>query len=125
MPDVPMLLHELKQESGPKLKKLTKAIASLVTPTITPLTHRFAILFKSCQDFADHVYIPLFFKTQKKKQQIENDPLVAYIPLNIQDEDSISALLTQVDNAMQYGEDLEPKEPKWADAEDEEEDAEK
>jgi hypothetical protein len=36
--------------------------------------------------------------------------MVHFIPLNIQDEDSISYVLSHVDNALQYGEDLEPKE---------------
>lgn len=38
--------------------------------------------------------------------------MVTFVPLNINDEDSISICLQQVDNAMQYGEDEEPKEPK-------------
>ena len=36
------------------------------------------------------------------------------MPLNINDEDSINNLLIQIDNSIQYGEDLEPKEPKWS-----------
>jgi hypothetical protein len=38
--------------------------------------------------------------------------MVSFIPLNITQESSIEYLLSHVDNAVQYGEDLEPKEPK-------------
>jgi GTPase SAR1 family protein len=38
--------------------------------------------------------------------------MVAFLPLDVSDDDSIANLLQQVDNAMQYGEDLEPKEPR-------------
>lgn len=37
--------------------------------------------------------------------------MVAFLPLNIKDEDSITAILSHVDNAIQFGEDQEPKEP--------------
>lgn len=35
--------------------------------------------------------------------------MVSFIPLNITDEDSVEYVLSSVDHAMQYGEDLEPK----------------
>jgi len=38
--------------------------------------------------------------------------MVAFLPLDVTDEESVAALLQQVDHAMQYGEDLEPKEPR-------------
>lgn len=38
--------------------------------------------------------------------------MVGFIPLNIREEDSIEYVLAHVDNAIQYGEDQEPKEPK-------------
>jgi GTPase SAR1 family protein len=44
-------------------------------------------------------------------QLIDDYNVVSFIPLNIKDEDSIEYLLSSVDNAMQYGEDLEPREP--------------
>jgi hypothetical protein len=37
--------------------------------------------------------------------------MVSFVPLNIHDEDSVSLVLAQIDNAIQYGEDVEPKEP--------------
>lgn len=45
-------------------------------------------------------------------QVIDDYNMVTFVPLNIMDEDSISICLQHVDNAMQYGEDEEPKEPK-------------
>lgn len=36
--------------------------------------------------------------------------MINFIPLDIRDEDSIAYLLSHVDNAVQYGEDQEPKE---------------
>ncbi|KAI8092994.1 GPN-loop GTPase [Halteromyces radiatus] len=44
-------------------------------------------------------------------QLIDDYSMVSFIPLNITDEDSIEYVLSSVDHAMQYGEDLEPKEP--------------
>ena len=35
--------------------------------------------------------------------------MVSFIPLNITDEDSVEYVLSTIDNALQYGEDLEPK----------------
>ncbi|KAI9003693.1 GPN-loop GTPase [Gaertneriomyces semiglobifer] len=52
---------------------------------------------------------------------IEEYNMVTLIPLNIQDEESIELVLSHVDNAIQYGEDLEPKEPKDEDFEEWEE----
>eukprot|EP01116_Phalansterium_solitarium_P011088 TRINITY_DN26696_c0_g1_i1.p1 TRINITY_DN26696_c0_g1~~TRINITY_DN26696_c0_g1_i1.p1 ORF type:complete len:303 (-),score=108.05 TRINITY_DN26696_c0_g1_i1:274-1182(-) len=41
---------------------------------------------------------------------IDDYSMVRLVPLDITDEDSIGDLLIQIDNAIQYGEDLEPKE---------------
>ena len=38
--------------------------------------------------------------------------MVGFIPLNVREEESIEYVLSHVDNAIQYGEDQEPKEPK-------------
>ena len=35
--------------------------------------------------------------------------MVSFIPLNIRDDDSINYVLSNIDNAIQYGEDVEPK----------------
>ncbi|KAI8851465.1 GPN-loop GTPase [Chytridium lagenaria] len=43
---------------------------------------------------------------------IEEYNMVSFIPLNIKDEDSVNLVLHHIDNAVQYGEDLEPREPK-------------
>ena len=38
--------------------------------------------------------------------------MVGFVPLDLTDEDSLDAVLAQVDAALQYGEDLEPREPR-------------
>jgi hypothetical protein len=38
--------------------------------------------------------------------------MVAFLPLDITDEESLESIMLQVDHAMGYGEDAEPKEPK-------------
>ncbi|KAJ3152387.1 ATP binding protein [Irineochytrium annulatum] len=45
-------------------------------------------------------------------QLIEEFNMVSFVPLNIKDEDSVNLVLAHIDNAIQYGEDVEPKEPK-------------
>ena len=42
--------------------------------------------------------------------QIDDYSLVKFMPLDITEEDLITDLLVHIDNAIQYGEDLEPKE---------------
>lgn len=44
--------------------------------------------------------------------QIQDYSLVCFLPLDITDEDSVTIALSAIDNAIQYGEDLEPKAPK-------------
>ncbi|XP_049849764.1 GPN-loop GTPase 3-like isoform X2 [Schistocerca gregaria] len=51
-------------------------------------------------------------------QVIDDWSLVQFVPLNIQDEESIANVLAHIDNATQYGENEEPKEPIWKDEED-------
>ena len=38
--------------------------------------------------------------------------MVSFVPLNVNDEDSISLVLQHIDHCLQYGEDEEVKEPK-------------
>lgn len=42
--------------------------------------------------------------------QIEDHPLVSFLPLDLTDPDSIETVLSHIDYTMQYGEDEEPKE---------------
>jgi hypothetical protein len=44
--------------------------------------------------------------------QIDDYALVKFLPLYINDEDSMNAVLANIDSAIQYGEDMEPREPK-------------
>lgn len=45
-------------------------------------------------------------------QLIEDFNMVQFLPLDVTDEESIGIILSHVDNAIQYGESEEPKEPK-------------
>ncbi|CAG8448349.1 11589_t:CDS:2 [Acaulospora colombiana] len=47
-------------------------------------------------------------------QLIDDYNMVSFLPLNITDEDSITAVMSHIDNALQFEEDQEPKEPKQA-----------
>ena len=42
--------------------------------------------------------------------QIEDHPLVSFLPLDLTSPDSIEMVLSHIDYTMQYGEDEEPKE---------------
>lgn len=44
--------------------------------------------------------------------KIDDYNMVNFIPLNINEEDSITLILSHVDNALQFLEDQEPKEPR-------------
>lgn len=43
---------------------------------------------------------------------IEDFALINFRPLDVTSEDSVGALLSHIDNALQYGEDEEPREPR-------------
>ncbi|KAJ2396968.1 hypothetical protein GGI23_003706 [Coemansia sp. RSA 2559] len=42
---------------------------------------------------------------------IDEFSMVSFLPLNVKDEDSVAYVLSHADNAIQWGEDQEPKEP--------------
>ncbi|POM72947.1 GPN-loop GTPase, partial [Phytophthora palmivora] len=46
---------------------------------------------------------------------INDFSMVAFVPMNINREESIETVLMHVDHAINYGEDLEPQEPKGQD----------
>merc|ERR1712137_1266 len=48
---------------------------------------------------------------------LEQFNMVSFVPLNIKEEDSISVLLQQIEHAIQYGDDEEPKEPRYSEEE--------
>uniref|UniRef100_A0A7S2XYS1 GPN-loop GTPase 3 n=1 Tax=Fibrocapsa japonica TaxID=94617 RepID=A0A7S2XYS1_9STRA len=43
---------------------------------------------------------------------VDDFTMVSFVPLDLRDEDSIGLVLAHADHVIQYGEDLEPKEPK-------------
>uniref|UniRef100_A0AC34R7D6 GPN-loop GTPase 3 n=1 Tax=Panagrolaimus sp. JU765 TaxID=591449 RepID=A0AC34R7D6_9BILA len=49
------------------------------------------------------------FLTEKIANVMDSYSMVSFVPLNLEDEDSISEVLMQIDNCIQYGEDLDVK----------------
>ena len=45
--------------------------------------------------------------------QIEDHPLVSFLPLDLTSTESLETVVSHVDFIMQYGEDEEPKEVRW------------
>ena len=45
-----------------------------------------------------------------RTSQIEDHPLVSFLPLDLTSEDSLETVVSHIDYTMQYGEDEEPKE---------------
>ena len=59
-----------------------------------------------------------FYKLNKSLAKVIDDySLVKFHSLDITDEESINDILLNIDNAIQYGEDLDVKEPKEYEAE--------
>ncbi|KAF3007535.1 ATP binding protein [Curvularia kusanoi] len=59
-----------------------------------------------------------FHKLNKAVAQLIDDfSMVSYLKLDVQDEDSLSAILSYIDDAIQFHEAQEPKEPKEVDME--------
>ncbi len=44
------------------------------------------------------------------RTQIEDNPLVSFLPLDLTSEDSLETIVSHIDFTMQYGEDEEPRE---------------
>jgi GTPase SAR1 family protein len=59
-----------------------------------------------------------FHKLNKAVAQLIDDfSMVSYLKLDVQDEDSLGAVLSYIDDAIQFSESQEPKEPREMDAE--------
>lgn len=48
--------------------------------------------------------------------QIEDHPLVSFLPLDLTSTDSLENIVSHIDFTMQYGEDEEPKEVRFSNA---------
>ena len=68
--------------------------------------------------FEFSLFLFIFLIKSIAEKQLERYNLVSYVPLNVNDEDTISILLQHIDHAIQYGEDEEPTEPKGDDFDD-------
>jgi hypothetical protein len=67
-------------------------------------------------------YKKKFYKlNQAIGRVIEDYSLVKFHPLDLSEEDSINDILLIIDNVLQYGEDIEPKEVKEFDDDDDDE----
>ncbi|GAA5952366.1 hypothetical protein JCM3765_001952 [Sporobolomyces pararoseus] len=56
---------------------------------------------------------PKFHRLNESLVQLITDfNMVQFLPLDVTDEDSVGVVLSHIDNAIQYGENEEPKEPK-------------
>ncbi|CAG8604204.1 12036_t:CDS:2 [Funneliformis mosseae] len=71
-------------------------------------------------DKANSSMNPKFHELNKKIVQLIDDyNMVSFMPLNITDENSITMILSHVDDSLQFEEDQEPKEPKDIEYDDE------
>lgn len=96
------LLENLSSSTDPKWRPLSTAICNVVrTPS--------SIAMCGARAEADGIVVSC--------HQINDFSMVAFVPMNITREESIETVLLHVDHAINYGEDLEPSEPK-DDAED-------
>ena len=61
-----------------------------------------------------HARMPARFRALNKRLAglLDDYDMVSFLPLDITDEESVEHVLLQVDNAIQFGEDAEPKEPR-------------
>jgi len=60
--------------------------------------------------FLTFLKIILHPDTDSATQQIEDHPLVSFLPLDLASPDSLETVISHIDYTMQYGEDEEPKE---------------
>ena len=54
--------------------------------------------------------LSLLFTGSHPIEQIEDHPLVSFLPLNLSSTDSLDTVVSHIDFVMQYGEDEEPRE---------------
>lgn len=89
-PDPMLLLEDINSETNPRFHALNQAIVDLVRIQRT---------------------LPSTCSALTRRPQIQDHNLVSFLPLDVTNEDSVNAVLSHMDNAMQYGEDEEPKMP--------------
>jgi GPN-loop GTPase len=92
--DTSLLLAELDGALAPRYQALSRALAGLVRCTRCWCRPGGGLSRGSAS---------------RAHTQIDEYGMVSYLPLNIQSEQSVAMVLSHVDNAIQYGEDEEPK----------------
>ena len=99
-----------------KCDKLKKAVGDNPDDEETLLDQIVQMGAAECLANVNQFFSPKFYDLNKKiVEVIENFNLVQYIPLNIQDEDSVDTIIQQIDNLVQYDEYRMPKEGNMAD----------
>jgi len=93
MPSGRALVDELDKTTDARFRRLNEAFASLVRCQARNVL-RWVFDPRSCVG---------------RLLQVDDFSLVKYVPLNATDEDSVALVLAQIDNAIQYGEDIEPR----------------
>lgn len=108
-PDPLLLQDEANGDTNPKFAALNQAIVSLVrlVPSLLLLSLRLLLSIR-----ADEYRLLAVRSEPFRRVQIEDHNLVSFLPLDTSNPDSVNTILSHLDNAMQYGEDEEPKMPK-------------
>ena len=68
-------------------------------------------LMRACCPLPATIRLARSWLTGREAYAQEDYSMVGFLPLNIYDPESIQFVLSHIDNAIQYGEDLEPKDP--------------
>ncbi|XP_046575018.1 GPN-loop GTPase 3-like, partial [Haliotis rubra] len=85
-------------------KKAKKDLDRYLDPDMENLLH---------EEFMDGKFSHRFKKLNEAIAKLVDDyALVKFLPLDISDEESINDILLQIDLAIQYGDELEPREPR-------------
>lgn len=96
--DTTLLLSDLNATMSPRYHALNRALASLVRAQAAPSSRVRAQLTSGSE------------QARRLHGQIDEYGMVSYIPMDINSEKSVARVLSHVDNAIQFGEDEEPKE---------------
>ncbi|PVV02099.1 hypothetical protein BB560_003455 [Smittium megazygosporum] len=89
----------------------TSSMFNLELPQINVMT-KMDLIPESQRADLENETSPKYFMLNKAISSLINEfSMVSFIPLDITDEDSVAYVLSHADNAIQFGEDEEPKEP--------------
>lgn len=89
--DPELMVGEANAVTNPKFHRLNEAIVQLARPLL---------------------HSPRLSSSLMLGVQIDDFNMVSFLPLDVTDEESLGTVLSHIDNAMQFGEHEEPKEPR-------------